>query len=165
LAKRSKTKKKGKLRTSRILDARRQHMRWLDELDALPISEEHRDMAEHIGDYLERVIWLFTELDHNFVDLFVCYRMASRYPWSRKYIRRSEHLNIVWLCYANLCYLFEERVKNAINSLRGLERLMEKKPDVTKYVKWVERELGAVIKARGRHMHRGQPSSETIVMY
>ena len=53
------------------------------------------------------------QLNAVYDQMIVAYRMAQRYPWDQRLIKRSEHLHFVWMVFTNLCYSFEEKFKLA----------------------------------------------------
>jgi hypothetical protein len=145
-----------------ILDVSQKH---LQDEDSFTPSDEHRERLERVRHALHWSCNSFFLLETVFVDMIVCYRMAGRYPWSPKYIRRSEHMHFVWVSFVNLCYIFEERMKSAVNMYNAVSPLTQKEVDPSKYLKLIKRDLGPSIRARGLHVHQNHPGSEDIILY
>jgi hypothetical protein len=99
--------------------------------------------------------------------MVVSYRMALRYPWDPRLIKRSEHLHFVWMVFVNLCYLLEERFKLAAKShnaavvaLKSGERLKTKEG-----VERITKGLREHIQARGEFTHQWRSSHDIIRDY
>jgi hypothetical protein len=116
---------------------------------------------------LSRALRGLSQLNAVYDQMIVAYRMAQRYPWGHRLIKRSEHLHFVWMVFANLCYLFEEKFKltaeahnSAVVAFNTTGQIK-----VNEGVKRISKGLREHIQARGEFTHQWRRSHEIIGQY
>ncbi len=99
--------------------------------------------------------------------MIVVYRMAERYPWDQRLIKRSEHLHFVWMVFVTLCYLLEEKFKVAAEAHNAAVAAFKKggKINIQAGVKRISKGLREHIQSRGEFTHQWRRSHEIISQY
>jgi hypothetical protein len=116
---------------------------------------------------LSRVFLGVLQLHTVYDQMIVAYRMAQRYPWDSRLIKRSEHLHFVWMVFVNLCYLVEEKFKLGAESHNAAVAAFRKgsKVNIQAGVKSISKGLREHIQSRGEFIHQWRRSHEMISQY
>jgi hypothetical protein len=156
---------KMKLKPDSILNL---FMPMIDETNPylLPISANKQDLAFvedpeqravlfDIAATLNAALRALLELHSVYEDLVTCYNMARRYPWRGTKIKRSQHLQFVWVQFINQCYLFKEKYKLAAGQINQAKKIFKQGPPIVVGVglKEIDKALGKLIRVRGQHFH------------
>lgn len=130
-------------------------------------APDDKDTFENILILLSAALRGLIQLNSVYEQMIVSYRMAQRYPWDHRLIKRSEHLHFVWMVFVNLCYLLEERFKLAAKA-HNAAVVAFKSGDSLKVREGVERIAKGLrdhIQARGEFTHQWRSSHDVISNY
>jgi hypothetical protein len=130
-------------------------------------APDERDAFENSLILLSTALRGLFQLNDVYEQMIVSYRMAQRYPWDQRLIKRSEHLHFVWMVFVNLCYLLEERFKLAAESHNAAVVAFKRgdKLKIKKGVKRIAKGLREHIQARGEFTHQWRRSHDVIRDY
>jgi len=138
---------------------------WLDE-NALPESMgDKRKTIEAVQYAFWRAVHAIADVYWVQTDMVGCLRMARKHPWDPDYISKGDHLRYVWILYIQFVYVFEERMKSAVQWCDVLPRIDDVKIDNKKYFREIKKSLGATIKHRGQYVHQGRPPADQLTYF
>ncbi len=126
-----------------------------------------RDTFETALVLLSTALRALVQLREVYDQMIVAYRMAQRYPWDQRLIKRSEHLHFVWMVFVNLCYLLEEKFKLAAKSHNAVVAAFKRgnSINIQKGVGRISKGLRKHIRSRGEFTHQWRQSHEIISQY
>ncbi len=142
-----------------IVDRRNFDKIYFAEEDA-----EYKDTFETALTLASTALLGMLQLHGVYDQLIIVFRMASYFPWDERQIKRSEHLHFVWMVFADLCYLFEEKFKLMAQAHNDAVRAFKTRDeiDVKVGVKRISKRLREHIKARGEHVHQWRRSHDVV---
>ena len=88
-------------------------------------------------------------------DMIACRAMIGSFPWRSQSITRTQHIELHWFLFEDLCYIYREKLKRYYNNkVRFANFLSHSKPDwLKKELKLLDSELGSHIRRRGDTVH------------
>jgi hypothetical protein len=123
---------------------------YFDEVSDRTLRQALQQVAGILGGTMRAIL----ELHSVYEDMITCHRMTRRYPWRGTQIKRSQHLQFVWVQFVNQCYLFHEKYKLTINQLNRCNKVFGREPiAISPGLKEINKAMGKLIRARGQHFH------------
>jgi hypothetical protein len=148
------------------LDAIDRYLVWRDD-NPLPgtMDNETRKTVEAVQFAFARAAWSMAELFRVYTDVIGCLKMARKYPWDPKYIRRADHFRFISILFLQLVYVFEERMKRSVQWCEIVPKIDPNRVENKKFFRELKKHLGPTIRARGQYVHQGHNPDERIVLF